>query len=189
MKKLSTLIFSFVLLGTLVSCGSGNSTSSGVSSNAGSVDTPTTGVNNSCVTNLKGYINNNVNALQYYYGAKSVYLEVTVAHGTKRYYGIEYTNKDYPTPQVMAGANKDHLLNDIANKASSCTQNGNVFVVKVGATEYSIAGYIPLEANPVQVITYTSDTEFDIKVVTKWRPDSVNYYSAGDIWDKIKDIF
>ena len=190
MKTLSKLLLSFVLLGSLVSCGSDGG-SSGSSSNAGSTDSGSV-ISNQCTTNLKEYIVNYSDMLYFYYNrSTSVKLSVAVAEAEKiknPYTGQEFYQtvsvKRESDISVQRGATKN-FLNEIAAKANSCTENYTGFIVKVGKTQYFIARNLPLEVNPVEQLTEVSSTEYEYKVVEKFTPNNVNEISFKDVWDKI----
>lgn len=200
MKGLVTLISSFLLLGSLVSCGSGNSTSSGVSSNAGS----TSVVNNSCTAALKNYIETYAGKLTELYGAYGKSVDyVTVNYRNIEGYvwnGNLYTQSQSTSEkQVNSGANKSYLLN-LANTATSCshTQVGTAYTgtplyryqLQNGTQQVIIDGSIAPEANPVQYVE-RDDENFTARQVLTWVPEGYKSYTitTGDLWQKIKDLF
>lgn len=190
MKTLSKLLLSFVLLGSLVSCGSDGG-SSGSSSNAGSTGSGSV-VSNQCTSNLKQYIVNFSDMLYFYYNrSTNVKLSVAVAEAeklTNPYNGQVYYQtvsvKRESDITVQRGATKN-FLNELAAKANSCTENYNGFLVKVGSTQYFIAKNMPLEVNPVEQLTEVSSGKFEYKVVEKFTPNNVTEISFKDVWDKI----
>lgn len=188
MKTLSKLLISFVLLGSLVSCGSDGG-SSGSSSNAGSTDSGSV-ISNQCTSNLKNYLNDENYSLTKS-GIKYVDLTVVVdeVRKAKDWYGREYLefvdDLGDGNPRVYAGKNMA-FLQQLANSATACSQQYDGFIIDVGSSRYFISHFNFHEANPVQTLVPMSNGNYEFKAVKKYLPDGVNYkeYDLGYLFDK-----
>lgn len=188
MKTLSKLLLSFVLLGSLVSCGSDGG-SSGSSSNAGSTDSGSV-ISNQCTTDLKNYIETYAGKLEQLSYNKPKYLDIKyrVEEGSLKYGYFVRSDYNDGTKRVNSGANKAELLRLVKN-ATECSKYGSYTRIKIGKEEHFINPYIVPEANPVRTITINSETDVEIYSAIQAIPEGWTSYDVKDIWQEIKDIF